>query len=133
MLKKVPKTRNKLSILNKIVRRVKWLCKKYPAAEYTNEEGNCQYTKGRVLAGPKQEGCLVGQALLHVCPEYRNKLEIIDTKTMKSASKCIIGLGFFRKSKVSDDSIKKLQFLDDIQSYQDEGHTWSNALVRATE
>ena len=119
----------KISILDKIVSRVKWLAKKYPNAEYILDDttGNCLYTKGHVDNGPKSLGCLIGQAILHVCPELKKKLQHMDDKVV-GASVCLVNLGICDTTYITD-----LKLLDDIQYWQDSGEKWSEAVRLATE
>ena len=118
----------KISILDKIVRRVKWLAKKYPDAEYIMDDmsGSCLYTKGHVDNGPKQLGCIIGQAILHVCPELKKELQHIDSE-MVSASTCLVNLGCAAYYETN------LMLLDEIQCQQDSGKKWSEAVRLAAE
>lgn len=113
----------------KITEEVIKICKEYPNAiykkSYTGTGPTCKYSQYIVLNGPDTEGCVIGQGIRRACPE--KFAEIVDIETN---SKIINGSVFWSMDSAS--TVFGEGLLADIQSHQDQGRTWGEALRLST-
>lgn len=111
--------------LSTVVRRVRRLAAKYPKAVYKAPEGAavCYYNKGKVVNGPKVEGCIVGQAIRGYNPlrdpNDTFSAEILDFHTVHE---------FDREEEGFDEM---LSWLRRVQFGQDGGLSWARAVEAA--
>lgn len=104
-------------LADSLVDTVRELANKYPEAVYCNNGGRCEYAAGDVKNGPDTPGCVVGQGIAIVAPEYSPKI--------RDSASSVAGL--FGDLECS----LKIRWLSVVQSKQDCGYTWSQAVNAA--
>lgn len=104
------------TILAQVKDAVKLLAKQYPDARYQRPtSGVCEYASGTVKNGPDTEGCIVGQAIREVAPEYVDKI-----RYSKSSAYGLFGY--------SDNTEYVAKWISTVQVNQDVGRTWGEAV-----
>lgn len=106
--------------LQELVANVRKLAKEYPDAKYRSpDRGGCYYTRGAVVDGPETPGCIVGQAMpSHVM----DRLIEVDNEgggNIPYVLGDVLDIDYDRGT---------FLWLDVVQSYQDLGKTWSEAV-----
>lgn len=106
--------------LQELVANVRKLAKEYPDAKYRSPDGGgCYYTRGTVVDGPEAPGCIVGQALpSHVM----DRLIEVDNEGSGNIP-YVLG-----DALDTDYDRGVFLWLDVVQSHQDLGKTWSEAV-----
>lgn len=89
---------------------------------------SCCYTIG--TAGGKQ-GCLIGQAILNLRPEYKDLLSMFD-KYMSEIGGINSSIGSISSLIISDYSPNNtnIKWLSEVQGMQDNNKTWSQAIYQ---
>lgn len=122
------------------------LAEKYPNAVYQKCDNRCSNVKGRVIDGPVESGCIVGQAVrLSQSPELLANLYSpagsavsAETLLMWDISK-YASLTDFDVARFSKHTAKKIdcvdpadiRFAQSVQLKQDSGSTWGDAVAEA--
>jgi hypothetical protein len=111
-----------------IVEKVRDLAKRYKANKYHSYQGVALYTHGFNSECP-EPGCIVGVALQE-CGIETELLAEIDNEALTDYS---VSIGISRvlgqlEDRVSIDSPKDITFLANVQTEQDLGSTWSQAV-----
>lgn len=92
----------------------------YPDAKYDNGDGCC-YSAGEVRNGPPVQGCILGQAAREISHEFfAQRLATDDFDGEKIAAVPGIVGGINQKA-----------WLTEVQSLQDEGSAWGDAVKTA--
>lgn len=104
-----------------LLARVILLAKKYPEAIYQKAEGEytCRNFIGKVLNGPDEEGCIVGQSL--------RELGVDETCKLANYG----GVTRLVHDRIVTSDLTAEQTLIDIQCYQDNGYTWGRSVKMA--
>lgn len=105
--------------VSQIYNEVEKLVNEYPEAIY---KGHCNYITGKVENGPKEEGCIIGQAIRRLDPGF-------DFGCRDGSP-----IGHLVNSSIlnfENDSTEKLIKLIDTQIHQDAGHNWRISFLRA--
>lgn len=97
-----------------IINKVRELATKYPAAVYKGHV--CSYTKGNVLNGPDREGCIFGQAIIELYPDF----DFGEPDTYGIAE-------LIERNNIDCKKIQ-LDWCDVVQAKQDDDVAWGEAL-----
>lgn len=114
-------------IQDRLIAKIRELAQKYPNALYKKgwELAVCSYDKGTVVNGPKTCGCIVGQGLRRVSQKrFKETAEKESTSTSYQVLKNILNLPI---------NTNKANWIRRVQSNQDFGKTWGQAVKDACE
>ncbi len=119
--------------MSHIVHAVRRLAVLYPEATYRqpDEMGACMYTVGDVTNGPIQEGCIIGQALIAegVAEDASN----MDTQEVGAPDmlRQLVNDSHLAQDIAGIDQSTVRQWFGWVQSTQDQGMTWAEAIRAA--
>lgn len=133
------------------------LCKEYPNVMYRRSESskNCFYTIGKHYSGEEpreecvdgREGCIVGLATIRAFPEAEPLLKEVDGQRRTTVACNVLRYVYVNLDQetvvsiqevMRDPETKKmldsqdLLWLDTIQNYQDNNHSWGEAYTLAS-
>lgn len=125
--------------LVRLVEKVIETIRAFPNAVYENDKFTivdgepaqlCLYTAGKVKDGPECLGCVIGQALFALWPELKEQVA-------KSEAKGPFGVQTLVEQFVDHEYVNGygivLNWLCDVQSYQDIGNNWLTCMTYANE
>lgn len=125
------------TLIDLMYNEVQNLAKNQPEARYVapNEDVGttaiCRYTSGNVT-GTELSGCIIGNALINVYPEAKEKAEEFDKLFSGNINQLLKHI--YDKcttlSYLDDASKEKLTFMHNVQNYQDAGYSWGDALQK---
>lgn len=101
-----------------MIEMVRRMAAKYPSARYCsqNNELGCMYDSGTVVEGPERPGCIMREVVEKFFPESLHKrisiVSLICDSTLASTA-------------------AERRWLADVQTKQDRGVTWGDAVKRA--
>lgn len=100
---------------------------KYSCSPNHPKTYSCCYTLGN--AGQRQ-GCLIGQAILNLRPEYEDLLSMLD-KYMSKIGGVNCSIGSISSLLISDYSPNNIniKWLSEVQGMQDNNKTWLQAIT----
>jgi hypothetical protein len=116
--------------ISELIKEVKRLCVENPQNIYSNN-GQCFYTLGENDCGT---GCLFGQALINIEPDYKESLASFDNE-VKSLLSCNGSLGWgisqvIDALEIENDIDFDLSVLEEIQEDQDNHYKWGSFIER---
>lgn len=147
MGKEVELRKQLTQLIMKTSANVRELAEKHPNAVYEIAGGACSYTSGDVVDRKTKHilgsGCIVGQALLKERPDLEpmiSELDAAGSLEVYDLFDNIADYGFADEidpnaavdiEDVPELSLEMISWMQSVQTLQDEGHTWGEALSRA--